>query len=289
MINTIRCSGVPEHFNLPWKLMIEEGRLKEEGIDLDWIDNPSGTGSLCQELKEGNIDIAILLLEGAIKNIHEGLPAKIVSTYVESPLIWGVHTGVNSSLTKENLLDPSFAISRPTSGSHLMAHVYARDNNVTITENSFDIINDLNGAIKSLKQNDNQLFLWEKYTTKPLVDTGVFNRIDVCPTPWPAFVVVVQKDFLEKNKELVNHITSKVLEQAQVIKNKTDASELIASRYGLKQEDAQQWLTEIQWAETVHNDIKSIELASDTLLELGVIEEKPIASNLIVDEITLSL
>ncbi len=258
MINTIRCSGVPEHFNLPWRLLIEEGKLKEEGINLEWINNPSETGSLCQELKEGNIDIAILLLEGAIKNIHEGLPAKIVSTYVESPLIWGVHTDINSSLTKEKLSDPSFAISRHTSGSHLMAHVYARDNNVAITDNSFEVINDLKGAVDSLKQNDNQLFLWEKYTTKPLVDSDIFNRIDVCPTPWPSFVIVVQKKILEKNKDAVNRIVSKVLEQAQIVKNSEDTSELISKRYGLKQEDAQQWLNEIQWAETVHNDIKSI-------------------------------
>lgn len=34
----IRIGGVPEHFNLPWHLAIEDGAFKEAGIDLQWQD-----------------------------------------------------------------------------------------------------------------------------------------------------------------------------------------------------------------------------------------------------------
>lgn len=281
MDKIIRCSGVPEHFNLPWKLLIEGKELQQEGLYLEWIDNPEGTGSLCQEIKAGNIDIAVLLLEGAIKNIHEGLPATIFSTYVESPLTWGVHTTSKSPLTKETLSNPSFAISRPTSGSHLMAYLYARNNALEIKKDSFEIVNNLEGAKVALPKNKNQLFLWEKYTTKPLVDSGIFNRIDVCPTPWPAFVIVVKNDVLEKSRKIIEAIVSNVLMQAQLIKKRADASLLISNRYGIEQEDAAQWLKEVKWAKTIYNDHETINIVTEMLLELGILDKTPIKSNLV--------
>ena len=33
-MKTIRITGVPEHFNLPWHLCIEGGEFEEMGIDL---------------------------------------------------------------------------------------------------------------------------------------------------------------------------------------------------------------------------------------------------------------
>lgn len=281
MDQIIRCSGVPEHFNFPWKLLIESKEFQKEGIKLEWVDNPQGTGSLCQEMKEGHIDIAILLLEGAIKNIHEGLPSKIFTTYVESPLIWGVHAASASSLSRETLIKPSFAISRPTSGSHLMAYLFAKNNGLEINESSFEIVNNLKGAIESLPKNENQLFLWEKYTTKPLVDNGIFKKIDECPTPWPAFVVVVSNELLKTSGKLVHDIISKVMEQGQIIKNNSNSAQLISKRYGIKEEDTNLWLKEVKWAKTIYNDTKMIDEVANTLLELGVLESKPSVLNLI--------
>lgn len=289
MKKTIRCSGVPEHFNLPWKQVIESGKLREKGISLEWIDNPAGTGSLCQEIKTGAIDISVVLLEGAIKNIHEGLPAKIFSTYVESPLLWGVHAAASSGLTKQSLSNPSFAISRPTSGSHLMAHLYAQQHNLEITENTFEIINTLDGAVKSLSANDNQLFLWEKYTTKPLVEAGIFKRIDICPTPWPAFVIIVRNDLLKSSPQIVETIISTVQTQAQQLKNGSATTQLIAMKYGIEKEDAEQWLNEVQWAKTIYNNLETIDLVSDKLLKLGILESKPKATTLVLENTEMTI
>jgi hypothetical protein len=38
--------GVPEHFNLPWHLAIEN-RFNQQNIDLQWTDVPEGT-KMCQ-------------------------------------------------------------------------------------------------------------------------------------------------------------------------------------------------------------------------------------------------
>jgi ABC-type nitrate/sulfonate/bicarbonate transport system substrate-binding protein len=266
---------VPEHFNLPWKLLIESNTLNKDGITIEWVDNPSGTGAICNELKEGKIDVAVLLLEGAIKNIHEGMQAKIVTTYVDSPLIWGVHSAAKSDLTKENLINPSFAISRPTSGSHLMAFLYAKHNNLPLSNESFNVINDLEGAKKVLPKNMNQLFLWEKYTTKPIVDIGTFNRIDICPTPWPAFVIVVSKEALKNNRNNIEHLITKVQEEAQKLKSQENAHELIAKRYHIKPEDAKLWLNDVEWANTINIEDTIIDETVETLLDIGILKSKP--------------
>ncbi len=37
-MKTVRIAGVPEHFNLPWHLCIENGEFDEVAIDLQWTD-----------------------------------------------------------------------------------------------------------------------------------------------------------------------------------------------------------------------------------------------------------
>ena len=36
--------------------------------------------------------------------------------------------------------------------------------------------------------------MWEKFTTKPLVDTNTFRHIGDCPSPWPCFVIAVREE-----------------------------------------------------------------------------------------------
>ena len=83
--------GVPEHFNLPWHLAIEEGAFEDRGIVLQWTDIPEGTGRMCKMLANGETDLAIILTEGITKSIVEGNPSKIVQEYIASPLLWGIH------------------------------------------------------------------------------------------------------------------------------------------------------------------------------------------------------
>ena len=74
---------------------------------------------------------------------------------------------------------------------------------VTRPENdlNFEVIKDLDGAVDGLTNNAADYFMWEKFTTKPLVDDGTFRRIDNCTSPWPCFVIAVRTEFLEQNKD----------------------------------------------------------------------------------------
>jgi sulfonate transport system substrate-binding protein len=93
----VRIAGVPEHFNLPWHMAIEEAAFEDRGIDLEWIDVPEGTGKMCNMLREQQTDMAIILTEGIVRDIVAGNPSKIIQVYVQSPLIWGIHVAGESS------------------------------------------------------------------------------------------------------------------------------------------------------------------------------------------------
>ena len=127
-MKTIKIAGVPEHFNLPWHLCIDTGEFEEVGIDLQWTDVPEGTGKMCQLLRDNETDIAVILTEGIVKDIVGGNPSSIVQTYVESPLIWGIHVAAESQYqTLADLENTKVAISRYGSGSRLMAYVNAQN------------------------------------------------------------------------------------------------------------------------------------------------------------------
>ena len=83
----VRIGGVPEHFNLPWHLAMEKGKFAELGIEVEWISFPGGTGAMTRALREGTVDICILLTEGIISDILKGNPSKIISQYIKTPLV----------------------------------------------------------------------------------------------------------------------------------------------------------------------------------------------------------
>ena len=148
MIN-VRIGGVPEHFNFPWIYAIQNEVFSKRGINLVWEDIPEGTGLMCEKLKNDELDIAIVLTEGIIKSISEGNPSSICQTYVESPLIWGIHVAHDSKFqTIGDLKGKTAAISRFGSGSHLMSYVNASDNNWDLKSDlNFKVLNITLGSI----------------------------------------------------------------------------------------------------------------------------------------------
>ena len=55
----LRIGGVPEHFNLPWHLGLEERRFARSGVDLEWRDYPGGSGAMAKALRVGDLDGAV--------------------------------------------------------------------------------------------------------------------------------------------------------------------------------------------------------------------------------------
>lgn len=262
----VRVGGVPEHFNLAWHLAIEQKQFAKKGIEIDWIDVPGGTGAMCKALRNNDLDIAIALTEGMVGDIMNGNPSRIVQFYVNSPLRWGIYVKGDSHI--ENIAGMQglkYAISRFNSGSHLMAYVNAQKHNLSISEDDFVPVGNLDGAREALKNDTAQLFMWEKFTTKPYVDNGEFKMIGECSTPWPCFVIAASNEFIEQHEDVLIDILNIINLSCFVLKNNSAAPDLIAQRYGIKLEDARQWFRELEYA--CHPEIGELEM-SKILFEL---------------------
>lgn len=271
-MKTIRIAGVPEHFNLPWHLCIESGEFEEVGLDVQWTDVPEGTGKMCQMLRNNETDIAIILTEGIIKDISEGNESVIVQQYVGSPLIWGIHVDANSKYqTISDLENTKVAVSRMGSGSHLMAIVNAEKQNWSTDYMQFEIINNLEGAIDALSNGSADYFMWEKFTTKPIVDNGTFRRIGECPTPWPCFVIAVKKSFYIENQGIVEQLLEIINTTTEEFKFIPSIERNLATRYNQKLEDIQEWLTQTNWSQENLNP-KTFNLIVKKLSDLKIIK-----------------
>jgi len=272
-----KIGGVPEHFNLPWHLAIENGAFKNENIDIEWQDFHGGTGAMCKSLKEKEIDIAIVLTEGVVSQIVNGNPCKIVSQYVKSPLIWGIHCAENSRFeTADDLKGATFSISRYGSGSHIMTYVYANSKSWKHEDQKFELVGNLDGARKAMAEGTADALLWEKFTTKPYVDSGELKRVGETRTPWPCFVIAVRNDVLESNFDDIDTIVKIIHRQCAEFMYQKNPSEttvpLIAERYKLKKEDVKKWLKQTEWA-TDHLISRAVlKNVMDTLIDVDVIE-----------------
>ncbi len=272
-MKTIRIVGVPEHFNLPWHMAIEEGAFRERGIELVWRDIPEGTGRMCQLLENKETDLAIILTEGLVKSIAEGNNSKIIQEYIATPLQWGVHVGAQSKYRDTSDLEGArAAISRFGSGSHLMSYVHAQSQGWHLDSLKFKVINDLDGAVKALTNDEADYFMWEHFTTKPLVDSGVFRRLDDCPTPWPCFVIAGTSAFLDRNHGVLRHILEIINTYTIEFKNIPSINKTLSNRYNQKLEDIDEWLSITQWSQNQIEESK-IRLVNQTLIDLKRIDK----------------
>lgn len=273
-MKTIKIAGVPEHFNLPWHLCIENGAFESEGIDLQWTDVPEGTGKLCQMLQTGETDIAVILTEGIIKDIVAGNPSKIVQVYVNSPLIWGIHVDAKSKYERlSDLENTKVAISRIGSGSQLMAYVNAHNQGWKTDNLHFEIINTIDGAVEALSNGTADYFMWERFMTKPLVDKGIFRRIDDCPTPWPCFVIAVRNEVLENHPEAVEKILEIINQTTSEFKEIPSIDRTLSERYHQKLEDIQEWLSLTEWSQGQLTE-QMLNNVQNQLLELSIIDKR---------------
>ncbi|NRB82240.1 MAG: ABC transporter substrate-binding protein [Winogradskyella sp.] len=278
----VNIGGVPEHFNLAWYLTLKNGEYKQEGINLRWHNYYGGTGAMCKALRDDDIDIAVILTEGIIKDIIAGNPSKIVQTFVESPLIWGIHVASGSDFkTIEDLKGSRAAISRYGSGSHLMAYINAKNSNWNLEQDlNFEVIKNLDGAVEGLKNNKADYFMWEKFTTKPLVDDGIFRRIGVCPSPWPCFVIAVRDQFIRHHEDDLRIILDIINQTSSEFKSIPSIDRTIANRYEQELEDVQEWLSLTEWSQELI-DVKTINMVQEELLSLDIIPRRAKYSELI--------
>ena len=273
----LEIGGVPEHFNLPWLRLAESGALDDLGVV--WRDVPEGSGAMAAALRAGELDAAMLLTEGAVVGAAQG-GFKIVSLYTASPLIWGIHVPAGSDLrTVEDVHGRRYAISRRGSGSHLMSFVHAREQGWSTADLDFVIVGTLQGAIDAFASGKADVFFWEKFMTKPLVDSGRFRRVGEFVAPWPAFVVCASNAALAQRKP-IGAALSRVLDAAAELAASPGAAAAIARRYGLESGDAREWLASTRWAPRTGIGVEHLAPAVAQLAALGLIGADVVPQNL---------
>lgn len=280
-MKTFNIAGVPEHFNYPWQLCIENNEFQKLDIDLKWTNVPEGTGKLCQMLRDKSADIAVILTEGIIKDIVANNPSKIVQIYVESPLLWGIHVDKKSKyFTINDLQNKTIAISQFGSGSHLMSIVHAKSKGWNTDNLKFKVVNTLDGAVASLANGTADYFMWEHFMTKPLVDDGIFRRIDDCPTPWPSFVIAVRNEVVERYSNEIKNILKIINNKTKNFKSIPNIDQLLAKKYTLKPDDLQRWLSITSWSQENISELQ-INQIQNQLIELEIIDKKTTFASLV--------
>lgn len=245
----VSIGGVPEHFNLPWHLAIENEFFSKEGLEVSWKDFYGGTGVMTKALHENEVDICVVLTEGIISSIDKGNPFKIIGPYVNTPLIWGVFTGSKNPINYYGeIYDKQYAISRFGSGSHLMALVDAYSKGFEIKENQWQVLNNLDGALAALSANKADVFYWEKYTTKPYVDNGTLKFLGEYVTPWPSFMIATTDKMIAENPEVLRKILNIIYFVNKQFMHTLYNIEMVSNRYKLDVRDVENWFHTTEWA-----------------------------------------
>ena len=268
----LKVGGVPEHFNYPWRIAIEEGLFRSEGIALHWADMSGGTGQMIKGLQSGSIDVAIVLTEGISRSILQGLDAKILDVYVNTPLCWGVHVPFKSRFKSiKDLESQTVAISREASGSHLMSYIMAHQNQLKPENMKFNVVGDVYGGLWALENREAQVFLWEKFTTQPYVDQRKCRRVGEVYTPWPSFVIAARNEVIENHPKELKKVIEVIQERSKKVKESDNTAEIISWRYNLDLHQVKSWISQTEWNEKQQDMTTIIEKVVTYLSELDLL------------------
>jgi ABC-type nitrate/sulfonate/bicarbonate transport system substrate-binding protein len=264
-------------------LAVQARRFEPLEVDVAWRDYAGGSGAMAKALRDGELDAALLLTEGAVAAVSDGVPLDIVSLYTGSPLVWGIHVPAASRFNAVAELEGArYAISRTGSGSHLMAFVHARAQGWNVTRLTLVTVGNLDGAVTAFESGRADVFFWEKFMTKPLVDAGKFRRVGEFAAPWPAFVVCAARALDAERRAGLARVVNAVLEEAAALCKRADAAQLIAARYGLEPADAEAWLRSTRFSARVGVASSDIAPACMALGALGVLPRVVDAAECIV-------
>ncbi len=231
---------------------------------------------MTKALRNNEVDVCILLTEGIIADIVNGNPSKIIGKYINTPLIWGVYTGIKNKIDYYGeIYDKQYAISRFGSGSHLMPIVDANAKGFSINENQFNVIKNLDGAIDSLSKVETDVFYWEKYTTKPFVDNKTLKHLGDYITPWPCFMITARDSFIESNRSELRQMLDVIYFTTKQFMGATNSVEEVSKRYDQKQNDVEQWFYSTEWSGNDFISDKMLNNVVYTLNKAGIINTKP--------------
>lgn len=276
----LRIGGVPEHFNYIWQLPESKEAFRNQGYYYEWTDFSGGTGAMVAALENQEIDVALMLTEGAIAAITNGKKFRIRQPFVMSPLVWGVFSSADREIGQLPAYEKAnFAVSRLNSGSHLMAQFLAKRYSVSLVPEQFVVSNNLDGARLALKTRSADYFLWEKWMTRHLVHQGEFRETDEVSAPWPAFVAVSRRNEFDEWLPVLNAIDSSISYLNQLEPNEIISG--LCKAFPLTETDAEEWIGTVKYYDGNGYWKDRLTVASLLLQNAGIIDRLPSLEELI--------
>lgn len=275
MYVNLRVGGVPEHFNAPWHLALEQGHFAAVGLQVDFQLYPTGTGAMCADLRAGKLDLAVVLTEGIVSDMLRQGGSRILAAYVPSPLQWGIHVAADAPFTDPSeLRGQTLAISRFGSGSHLMAMLWAHEQGWHPREDlAFYVAGGISPLEEAVCSGRAAAFFWEKYTTAPRVAAGHLRCLGIYPTPWPSFVLAVREDLLETQQSALWRLLQVLYAQTRAFMAGGQASvDYVSRRYGLSPEQTWEWFSGVRWATDPELEPAVLEEVLRRLASVGILE-----------------
>ncbi|KAG0216943.1 hypothetical protein BGX31_000402 [Mortierella sp. GBA43] len=276
-------------------MAIEQGYFGKEGITVERICCPGGTGEMTAKLIDGSLDIAIALTEGLLAGIAKGHDAyKIVGTYVASPLCWAISVGQSSGhVNRKSLRGGTIGISRMVSGSHIIPYVMAEkegwlENTTESDANTkapfeFKVLNTFENMRSSVNDGSSDAFLWEKFTTKPYHDAKEVRSVDTITPPWPAFMIAASTRHLDESSGAREHSTmarflSALSSSCNHFVDPNNYEESIAfvqKKMSYTRQDVQDWFSGVQYPKAGCSQIQqqSLITCARILVQAGVLQE----------------
>lgn len=269
---SIKVGYVPEHFSTPIQFAQSHGFFERNGLKVEFVAYPSGTGHMITSLKNNELDLAIGLTEAFVRGIADtpDVPYEIVSTYVTSPLNWAVSTGVHrDDITGvAGLENKKMGVSRTGSGSYVISYVLALEQQFKSNPPFSDWPECQTFARLRDAVNDKtcDAFMWEYFTTKKYYEEPhkELKMVGNIYTPWPSWVIVRNKTLTdEKTRAFMSALDQGI---SYFDDHHEEAIEYIYQNLDYSEADAREWLPTVQFKlqsakDAVHQTAKLLGVA----------------------------
>lgn len=255
---------------MPWQRAFATSVAARLGYRFVWHDVPAGTGEMVRLLEANELDLAVVLTEGIVRHVETGGTARIVGTYTRTPLVWGVHCAANADFdTIDSLHDARFAVSRFGSGSHVMAHLLAKEHGWD--EPEWVVVDTFEGGQEALARGKADIFLWEKTMSLPLVHAGKWRRISDFRAPWPAFLVAASPGRYAQRMPWLGPLLGEVQRTANELKRDDDSTiAAMGARFQIDAPDARSWLNATEWDASTQVDAVMLSRVAEALNAAGL-------------------
>lgn len=242
--------------------------LDRQAIKLTFIDDKADYVRRARDLKSGKVQMAVFTIDAYLKtgSVIGEFPGSIVLVIDESKGADAIVAHKRGVPNIPNLSNPNARIVlTPDSPSETLARIMI--NTMSLPSLPQNWASDANGAedvYKKLKSADPDepyaYVLWEPYVTKALAIDGVHLLLDSSKLKgYIVDVLVVQREFLNSQRELVTHVVQAYLRANYDYTLQTEGLlsliESDAKRYGdkLNSNEASQLVKGIEWRNTVEN------------------------------------